>query len=75
MSMKIAMLEALVTELLADRLLEMADPIGAALAYAEQRRTIRSGGDPEADLMVETVWSEFLDLVVAAVRKQAHPRR
>jgi hypothetical protein len=71
MSMKIAMLESLVAELLIDRLLGSADPIGEALAYAERRKTIRSVGDPDADLIIEAVWTEFLDLVVGAVQKRA----
>ena len=31
----------------------------------------RPMADPEADLLVEPVWSEFLDCLVGAVRRQA----
>jgi hypothetical protein len=76
MSMKVAMFETIAAELLVDRFLETADPVGSALAYAEQRRQLRPNHpfvDPEADLAVEAVWSQFLDRVVDAVRRAVAP--
>lgn len=76
MAMKIAMLENIAIDLFVDRFLERVDPVGSALAYAEQRKQLRPNRpcvDPEADLAIEAVWSDFLDRVVVAVRKAAEP--
>jgi hypothetical protein len=71
MAAKIVMLENLVSDILIDRFGTFADPVVAAEAYAEKRRHApkHADPDPELDVIYEAVWGEFLDRVVAGVRK------
>jgi len=70
-SIKVAMLESLVQDLLIDRFNSNADPVGAAMQYAETKSQPRPGAkiDEDLELARQAIWHEFLDSVVAAVRK------
>jgi hypothetical protein len=71
-SAKVVMLQHLVGEILIDRFLQFPDPIDSVEKYASARRQapVRPDADPDADLIYEAVWGEFLDRVVSAVKKQ-----
>jgi hypothetical protein len=77
---KVAMLEFVVRDLLIDRFNSVPDPIGNAMRYAETRWKIKPGvrfQDFENDLepIRQAVWQEFLDSVVAGVRKMQEDGR
>jgi hypothetical protein len=71
-SAKVVMLEQLIGDILTDRFGTLPDPISAVEAYAEKRRYApkRPDPDPDLDVIYEAVWGEFLDKIVAAVRKE-----
>jgi hypothetical protein len=72
---KVSMLEHLVRDLLVDRFNAMPDPIEYATQYAETRWQLRPGAKIEPDLEPtrQAVWQQFLDSVVAGVRKAQEP--
>jgi len=73
-AIKVAILEQVAVELLIERFMRLDDPVAGAILYAEQRRQFmaeRAASGSEEALLVETVWVEFLDRLVAAVRAQA----
>jgi hypothetical protein len=62
-SAKVALLETVLKDLLADRFLETANPLQALEQYAETR-TRRPPPSPENadyDLAGESIWNEFFD--------------
>jgi hypothetical protein len=73
-AIKVAILEQIAVELLMERFMRLPDPVAGAIAYAEERRQSmaeRSATGSEDALLVEEVWTEFLDRLVASVRAQA----
>jgi hypothetical protein len=68
---KVSMLEFLVRDLFIDRFNSVPDPIGNATRYAETRWKLQPGAKVEPDLepIHQAVWQQFLDSVVAGVRK------
>ena len=68
---KVSMLEHLVRDLLVDRFNNMPDPVGEVTRYAETRGKLKPGVKVEPDLepIRQGVWQQFLDSVVAGVRK------
>jgi hypothetical protein len=68
---KVSMLESLVRDLIVDRFRSMDDPIGRAKQYAETRWKLPPNAKVEPDLEPtrQAVWQQFLDSVVAGVRK------
>jgi hypothetical protein len=73
MTAKIAMLEGLVRDILVDRFPTMDDPVRNAMRYAEAKMPLSKGAkvDPDLEPVRQAVLQEFLDSVVALVRKSA----
>jgi hypothetical protein len=68
---KVSMLEHLVRDILVDRFCSMQNPVESATQYSETRWKLKPGAKIEADLEParQAIWQEFLDSVVAGVRK------
>ncbi len=74
MSLKIAMLEDLVKNMLASGFEAFPTPVEAAHQFADQYRqawaSTSDRGDPASKIQVEEVWNEFLDGLVLEVQRR-----
>ena len=68
---KVSMLEKIVTDILVNQFNNIPDPIGEVTRYAETRGKLKPGTKVEPDLepIRQGVWQQFLDTVVAGVRR------
>jgi len=68
---KVSMLELIARDILVDKFNAMPDPLGNAMRYAQTREKPKPGAKIELDLepIRQGVWQQFLDSVVAGVRK------
>ena len=73
MAAKVAILEALLVDVLIDKFAAMPDGIAAAVAYAEVRKRPAVRRDPVLDLAFEESFAALLDRVVAGVRLRGAP--
>jgi hypothetical protein len=68
--LKVAILEAVVRDLLIAQFSGQPDPVSAARAYAELKTAPPSQPDPEMEHRRQEAWNAFLDPVVAALAAQ-----
>lgn len=79
MTLKVAMLETLVRNMLASGFEHESEPLTAVRVFADQYRacweSMNDKGDPQSKLLGEEVWNQFLDSLVSEVQRRSLPPR